>query len=144
MKKAQKASKGFTLGELLLVFAVVLIISASMIPIIRYNNRKMERTVCANNLHQIGLALYIYARENEGQFPPALKVLYDEQYLADKRLMDCPASREIGTPGSPDYIYTAGLSVRSPSLEPLVRDKSKNHPRAGANVLYVNGEVAWH
>ena len=138
-----KRNKGFTLGELLLVLAVVVVIIGLLLPVIQYNNRRMERIACANNLRQIGLALYIYAKEHEGVFPPSLKVLYDEQYLADKRLMDCPASRETGSPDSPDYIYTAGLSVRSSSLEPLVRDKAKNHARKGTNVLYVNGEVGW-
>ena len=142
MKKI--TNNGFTLGELLLVFVVILLIGGLMLPFIRYIHKSMEQTICANNLRETGLALYIYAREHEGKFPPTLKTLYDEQYLADGNLMDCPASKEsIGTPQNPDYIYTAGLSVKDSSLGILVRDKTKNHPYGGKNILYVNGTVIW-
>jgi type II secretory pathway pseudopilin PulG len=143
MRKKGIGNKGFTISELVLVLVIVLVVGGLMMPFIQYNIRRMEKTMCANNLRQAGLALYIYAKEHEGRFPPALGTLYSEHYLADERLMDCPASREIGTPGSPDYIYTTGLSVRDPSLTILVRDKARNHPRGGKNILYVNGTVAW-
>ncbi len=143
MKKWDIGSKGFTISELVLVLVIALVVGGLMLPFIRYNARRMDKTACANNLRQVGLALYIYAKEHEGRFPPTLKALYDERYLADRRLMDCPASRDTGTPESPDYIYTAGLSVRDPSLTALVRDKARNHPRGGKNILYVNGAVVW-
>ena len=143
MKKRGLGNKGFTIGELVVVFVIVLVIAVLMLPVIQYSSRKMDRTMCANNLRQTGLALYIYAKEHGGKFPPVLKTLYDEHYLADRRLMDCPASKSIGTPESPDYIYTAGLSVKDPSLTILVRDKAKNHPSEGKNVLCVNGAVVW-
>lgn len=135
--------KAFTLGELLVVFAVVTIVTVLMIPFIKHNYYFRERTVCANNMREIGLALYIYAIEHEGKFPPRLKDLYDEQYIADEELMDCPASEEQGTPESPDYIYKAGLTVESNSVDVLLADKSKNHVHGGKNVMYVNGTVLW-
>jgi prepilin-type N-terminal cleavage/methylation domain-containing protein len=135
--------KGFTLGEVMVVLAIVLIVGALMWPFIRHSNERLGNIACANNLRKIGRALYIYAREHEGRFPPTMRALYDEQYLADTRLMDCPASKTIGTVESPDYIYTAGLSVRSPSQDPLVTDKAANHPGGGKNFLFVNGAVDW-
>jgi len=137
------STKGFTIGELLIVFAVVLVIAALMFPLVRYNYQKMERIACANNLREVGLALYIYAKDHNGRFPPTLKVLYDQQYLADKKLMDCPAGKAIGTPEDPDYLYTAGLSVDDPSLYGIMEDKPGNHPVGGRNVLYVSSEVVW-
>ena len=135
--------KGFTISELLMVFMVVIVVGALMMPLINYTRRRMDKTMCANNLQQVGLALYIYAKEHDGRFPSSLDALYEQKYLADKRLMDCPASKEMGTPEAPDYIYTPGLSVRDPSKEPLLRDKKYNHSQGGENILYVNGEVAW-
>lgn len=126
-----------------MVFVIALIMAALITPFIRYNQEKMGKAMCANNLRQIGLTLYIYAKEHNGNFPPALKTLYDEHYLADRRIMDCPASDATGTPESPDYMYTAGLSVRDPSLAPIARDKATNHPKGGGNALHVNGEVTW-
>ncbi|MEA3489614.1 MAG: type II secretion system protein [Candidatus Omnitrophota bacterium] len=143
VKRAGRTAKAFTISELLLVFVIVLIIGGAMLPFIKCSREKMEKITCANNLRETGLALYIYARGHDGRFPPSLKTLYDEHYLADECLMSCPASGTAGTPGSPDYIYTAGLTIRDPSLEVLVRDKSKNHPDGGKNVLYLNGSVAW-
>lgn len=135
--------RAFTISELLMVFLILIIIGALMLPVIHFSRQSMEETMCGNNLRQIGLAVYIYAREHDGKFPPTLKTLYDEHYLADKRLMDCPASKSIGTVDAPDYVYAGGLSVRDASLTPLVRDKSENHPRGGTNVLHVNGGVVW-
>ncbi|MFH1553245.1 MAG: prepilin-type N-terminal cleavage/methylation domain-containing protein [Candidatus Omnitrophota bacterium] len=143
MKRRGMGEKGFTLSELLVVFVIVIIVAALMTPFIRYSSKRTEKIVCANNLQNIGLAIYIYAREHNGNFPASLKTLYDEQYLADQQLLDCPASKNIGTPESPDYVYTDGLSIKDPSLLPLVRDKADNHPQGGGNILYVNGAVVW-
>ncbi|NQT33186.1 MAG: type II secretion system protein [Candidatus Omnitrophica bacterium] len=143
MKRGRLNEKGFTLSEILLVFAIALLIGLSMLPFIQNTRKKLVRTQCANNLSQIGLGLYIYAREHDGKFPPTLKTLYDEQYLADMTLLDCPASKNIGTFDSPDYLYAAGLSVKDPSLYPLVEDKEGNHSGRGGNVMYINGTVTW-
>lgn len=134
--------KGFTISELLLVFVTVIMIGVIMLPFINYSRAKMERTVCANNLRQVGLALYIYAREHGGNFPDELGTLYKEQYISDAHLMDCPASKRIGTIEDPDYVYSPGLSVRDLSSKYLLEDKPDNHP-GGINVLYVNANIEW-
>ncbi|MFH1664705.1 MAG: type II secretion system protein [Candidatus Omnitrophota bacterium] len=135
--------KGFTIRELVLVFAAVFIMGYLLMPFVKSINRNMERTICSNNLREIGLALYIYAREHDGKFPPGIKTLYDEQYLNDEKMLNCPGSKEQGFLEDPDYIYIAGLSVRDPSTKILLRDKAKNHSSGGQNVLYVNGSVEW-
>ncbi|MDP8299483.1 MAG: type II secretion system protein [Candidatus Tantalella remota] len=135
--------KGFTISELLVVFTIVIIIGCVLAPFVQYSRHRMDKITCTNNLRELGLGLYIYAREHAGEFPTSMQTLYDEDYLADKSLMDCPGTGIEGTPEASDYIYTAGLSVRGPSLEILVKDKGKNHLNAGRNVLLVNGTVAW-
>ncbi|MCK5451130.1 MAG: type II secretion system protein [Candidatus Omnitrophica bacterium] len=147
MKKKAKRTifgiKGFTISELLTVFAIVSVIGMILWPLIKYNNVRIDRIICEKNLQQTALALYMYALENEGKYPASLKVLYDEKYLSDASLMDCPGSKKVGTIESPDYIYTAGLFAKKSSGEVLVRDKKRNHPGGGMNVLYVNGTVLW-
>ena len=143
IKIRAKGQKGFTISELVIVFVIVIIVGALMWPFIKYSHQRMGQIRCANNLREQGLALYIYAREHDGRFPPTIKTLYDDQYLANPKLMDCPASKQVGIPESPDYIYTAGLTVKSSSGDPLVRDKLANHPSGGRNILFVNGAVAW-
>ena len=141
MKRAAIKNAGFTIGELVIVFVIVSAMVLVSLPFLRQVSARRDNVVCANNLRELGLALYIYAREHDGKFPPKLKTLYEERYLADERLMDCPATRKTGTLEDPDYIYTAGLSAKMPSEEALLRDKSKNHPGKGKNVLYLNGAV---
>lgn len=143
MRMRRIGSGGFTVGELLLVFAIVIIIGGLLTPLIRFNHSRMNKIICANNLREVGLAMYIYAREHEGKFPPDISTLYDQQYLADEKLMDCPASKDVGTLESPGYIYEPGLSVRSDSLDALMKDKPDNHPSGGGNSLHVNGMVSW-
>jgi prepilin-type N-terminal cleavage/methylation domain-containing protein len=143
MRTQSKDNKGFTLVELALVVVIVLMICIPLGPFIRESRNRLDKVVCANNLREIGLAMYIYAREHDGRFPPELRALYEEHYLSDTRLLDCPATKTGGTLESPEYVYAPGLTIRSASLEPLVRDKDKNHSRGGGNTLYVNGNVAW-
>ncbi len=135
--------KGFTISELLVVFTIVIVLGCLMAPFVQYSRHRMEKITCTNNLRELGLGLYIYAREHAGEFPPSIQTLYEEDYLADRGCMDCPGTKIVGTPEATDYIYTAGLSVRGPSLEILVKDKEKNHLKTGRNVLLVNGTVAW-
>jgi prepilin-type N-terminal cleavage/methylation domain-containing protein len=143
MRKNMKDKKGFTLIELALVVVIVLMICVPMGPFIRESRNRLDKVMCANNLREIGLAMYIYAREHEGMFPPQLRTLYEEHYLSDTRLLDCPATKTGGTLESPEYMYAAGSTIRTDSPEPLVRDKDKNHSQGGRNILYVNGNVAW-
>ena len=143
MRNLAKGHKGFTIGELIVVFAIVGAIIFLSLPFLRQVLYRRDTVTCANNLRELGLALYIYAREHSGKFPSSLKALYDEGYLSDKRLVDCSSTREVGSLEAPDYIYAAGLTVKEPSHEKLVWDKAMNHAGKGRNVLYLNGTVAW-
>ena len=143
MRNILRNEKGFTLGELLVVFLVVLIVTAVMMPLIQFSHGEMEKTECANNLQEIGLALFIYAEEHGGKFPPSVSTLFEEEYIADRRLIDCPATKEIGSKEDPEYIYVPGLSAKDPGTRELLADKDTNHAGGWRNVLYTNGAVLW-
>jgi competence protein ComGC len=135
--------RGFTLVELFFVFLAAAFVFVLMLPGIKAIHNYKVKSTCAGNLRQIGMAMYIYAQEHDGSFPPDIRTLYQEKYLTDKKILDCPANSKKGTLENGDYFYTGGLSINSPSWAPLVRDKKGNHSSGGKNILYVNGQIKW-
>jgi prepilin-type N-terminal cleavage/methylation domain-containing protein len=61
---------GFTLIELLVVIAVIAILMALLLPALHHAKETSRRTVCRNNLSQIGRAMNQYAISYDNLFPP--------------------------------------------------------------------------
>ncbi len=61
---------GFTMVQLLVVIALILVAVAFLIPTVhRTHGESANRVKCAANLKQIGNGLILYANENKGLFP---------------------------------------------------------------------------
>lgn len=61
--------RAFTLIEMLMILAVVLLLAAFFLPMLARRNITHSRIGCVNNLKQVGLAFYIWAEDNKGKFP---------------------------------------------------------------------------
>ena len=60
---------GFTLIELLVVIAIIFTLAGLLIPALGVARRRAHQAVCANNLHQFGIAFQLYVGDNRGGYP---------------------------------------------------------------------------
>ena len=116
MKK--KFSPGFTLVELLVVVAIIGILAGILVPVLGRARESAKRKSCVSNLKQLGLALNIYAEENNESFPTSvsgtaktsLSLLYTT-YLKSKKTFSCPSSATDTAGLSVQDTYTDGVAV---------------------------------
>src|SRR5712692_5328970 len=60
---------GFTLVELLVVFAVILVLVAILQPVFAQARDASRRTICLSNLHPLALAHQSYVQDYDGTLP---------------------------------------------------------------------------
>ncbi|MFA6961584.1 MAG: type II secretion system protein [Opitutaceae bacterium] len=71
MNPATKVSPAFTLVELLTVIAIIGALTAITIPVVGRARASAQDTTCKSNLHQLYLAVAVYAQDHRGLLPPS-------------------------------------------------------------------------
>lgn len=158
-------------GVRLLVWIIGIVVICGMLisvllPSLCKARETPNRAKCASNLHQIGLAIALYAQDNGGQYPPSLAVLPGLEQITPA-VMICPSSNdeassaagtagivaelsaaETNAPGHKhclSYIYTGkGLTTATAKETTVVAyEPLENHQGDGTNVLFGDGHAEW-
>jgi prepilin-type N-terminal cleavage/methylation domain-containing protein len=93
MKRAAPSRPGFTLIELLVVIAIIAVLVGLLLPAVQKTRESAARTKCANNLHQIGIALHAYESTYQ-KFPAGNTAIFMElmPYLEQQNVIDARAA----------------------------------------------------
>jgi prepilin-type N-terminal cleavage/methylation domain-containing protein/prepilin-type processing-associated H-X9-DG protein len=100
---ASSNRSAFTLIELLVVIAIIAILAAILFPVFAQAREKARQTSCVANTRQMGIALSMYAQDNEGY--PMMGSLstadprtrwpdYIYPYVKNEGLFSCPSKPE--------------------------------------------------
>lgn len=132
MKKTN-GFRGFTLIELLVVIAIIGLLAGMLLPSIGRALERARRTRCAANVRGIGMALILYADDNDGHFPPPVTpasdiaqepararfaYLYKDTYIKTPMVLICPDRKDHHVPtGFPEDVRTATLAELTPGVD---------------------------
>lgn len=146
-----KRRKGFTLVELLVVIAVIIMLAGFLLPALGKAKEQGRRSGCMNNLKQIGLAVALYRLDYNDAFPPDLDVLYDaanieDSYIDNLKVFICPSTGTQlgdlgGQPSGGDFNYTQP-ALTDASGTVIVEDTTTVHT-GGRNKLSIDGHVEY-
>lgn len=132
----------FTLVELLVVLAVIVILASVLVPTIGIVRRQAKDVVCQNNLSQIGQGILAYKQDNGNALPGTIQSLYKPASSpltgTPAKLYLCPfdknkgAAPGMGRPSPPTnwgdltYLHEIDMSYCFEASEKTLDDSSYN------------------
>lgn len=123
----------------------MMLLSSGLLPAITKAQARAQDTACSSHLKQIGMAVLLYAADNNGALPATFLELVQKAYIKDGKVWGCPARPTPGTSAlTSDYVYVgAGLTDKAatPASTVIAYDRPGNHPNQVMNVLLLDGHV---
>lgn len=158
----------FTLAELLVVLAIVVVLTAISLPVYARVTQASRAAACTSNLRQLGAALGLYLGEHNMVMPTLLALRANKTdpgavidntlnaYATNPKVFVCPADTKGDAAGSgTSYFWNSLingqslaslrlLNLRSTNSQiPVLCDKDPFHPYEPnkVNVLYADGHA---
>ncbi len=105
--------KRFTLIELLVVIAIIAILAALLLPVLGRAKYQAQLTVCTSVQRQCGMGLFMFAEENDREFPS--RDCYQRSFAKDthaddrERLLAAVPPEVLACPFGPVFYDFAGV-----------------------------------
>ena len=150
------ARSGFSLIELLVVLALMIILTTMMWGFGSESRQHAAQRACRQNLEKIYVALQIYANNFSGRLPASTNALTADaplsllvpHYSVDTSIFICPGGRDSALPSGVSFAnrkisYAYYMDERlGGAQQPLMSDRQINTlpKRAGDQVFSINGK----
>ena len=121
MATLTRAGRAFTIIELIVVISLIGIMAAMVFPVYARAREHARSSVCANNLHEIGMALQMYSRDWDGCYPPQANNLAPIAGLVGgEYAFRCPSARYAGL--TREELARVAAATQVEQLPPRLRD----------------------
>jgi prepilin-type N-terminal cleavage/methylation domain-containing protein len=144
---------GFALIELLVVIAIMALLMAILYPVLSEARQQARRAACAANLHQVGVAIHLYAQDYDDSIPfgPAGRPVTGSNFYTVTGDVTSLLSLEDGAPvglglllkhylaQQPTVLFCPGADQPSEAREQLARVGSS---QAQSDFYYRHASVA--
>lgn len=117
MNSHKKSLAAFTLIELLVVIAIIAILAGMLLPALAKAKQRAEQTKCTSNLKQMGIAIGLYASDNDDSLPGPSYIGAKKMYKQGDQEIIGFLAPYLGLPRPKPNRFTTGAVVVCPAYD---------------------------